>query len=74
MARKPNYQFEKRQKELERQARKAEKAQRRRERGESGEDTPDGAMDGTTDGIAAEGDAPATELTQQHSHQIPGAP
>ena len=39
MARKPNYQFEKRQKELERQARKAEKLQRRQERTANGEPT-----------------------------------
>ncbi len=35
MARKPNYGFEKRQKELERKNRKEEKAQRRRERAEN---------------------------------------
>ena len=63
MPRKPNYQFEKRQKELERQARKAEKLQRRLERGEDA-DT----------GITAEGETPGAERTQQHSHQIPGAP
>ena len=38
MPRKPNYQFEKRQKELDRQARKAEKLQRRRERSESADE------------------------------------
>ena len=38
MPRKPNYQFEKRQKELERQARKEEKLKRRQERAASGED------------------------------------
>lgn len=39
MPRKPNYQFEKRQKELERKNRKEEKAQRRQERADAGIDT-----------------------------------
>lgn len=39
MPRKPNYNFEKRQKELDRKARKEEKAQRRREGGSSDEPT-----------------------------------
>ncbi len=47
MPRKPNYQYEKRQKELERAARKEEKRQRRQERttteGEEGAPAPDGA-------------------------------
>ena len=38
MPRKPNYQFEKRQKELERHARKEEKLKRRQERAASGDD------------------------------------
>jgi hypothetical protein len=43
MARKPNYQHEKRQRELERKAKKEEKAQRRQERAASGEpDVDDG--------------------------------
>jgi hypothetical protein len=45
MARKPNYQHEKRQRELERKAKKEEKAQRRQERAASGEA-------GSDDGIA----------------------
>ena len=44
MPRKPNYQFEKRQKELDRQARKAEKLQRRRERSEGAEGGADEAQ------------------------------
>ena len=63
MARKPNYQFEKRQKELERQARKAEKLQRRLERGEEADP-----------GITAEGEAAGPTPTQPQSDQIPGAP
>jgi len=57
MPRKPNYQFEKRQKELDRKARKEEKLRRRQERTEDAdaidpsgaEPTPDGtdASDGT---------------------------
>ena len=56
MPRKPNYQFEKRQKELDRKARKEEKLRRRLERTTDGEaaepasdePTPDGAVnDGT---------------------------
>lgn len=42
MARKPNYQHEKRQRELERKAKKEEKAQRRQERAAAGETDPDG--------------------------------
>lgn len=38
MPRKPNYQFEKRQKELDRKARKEEKALRRQERANAGEE------------------------------------
>ena len=63
MARKPNYQFEKRQKELERQARKAEKLQRRLERGEEADP-----------GITAEGEAAGPTPAQPQSDQIPGAP
>jgi hypothetical protein len=37
MARKPNYQFEKRQKELDRKARKEEKLRRRQERATDGD-------------------------------------
>jgi hypothetical protein len=44
MPRKPNYQFEKRQKELDRQAKKAEKLQRRRERSESGAEGDEGTV------------------------------
>jgi hypothetical protein len=56
MPRKPNYQFEKRQKELDRKARKEEKLRRRQERGADADPgTPGEAMpmpDGTgvTDG------------------------
>ena len=46
MPKKPNSQFEKRQKELERKARKEEKAQRRRDRGPDADETP------TTDTVA----------------------
>ena len=54
MPRKPNYQFEKRQKELDRKARKEEKLRRRLER------TPDAeaaepASDATPDGNANDG-------------------
>ena len=38
MPKKPNYQFQKRQKELDRQARKAEKLQRRQARTDDGEE------------------------------------
>jgi hypothetical protein len=43
--RKPNYQFEKRQKELDRKARKEEKLQRRRERAAEEEETSPPAAD-----------------------------
>ena len=43
MPRKPNYQFEKRQKELERKARKEEKARRREERSSEPESANDPA-------------------------------
>ena len=45
MPRKPNYQFEKRQKELDRKARKEEKLQRRRERAAEEEETSPPAAD-----------------------------
>ena len=48
LARKPNYGFEKRQKEQERKNRKEEKAQRRRERAEQREQEPT-AEPGTTE-------------------------
>ena len=58
MARKPNYQHEKRQRELERKAKKEEKAQRRQERAASGEPGSDDgiAWPGTGDAEANAGD------------------
>jgi|RhiMethySRZTD1v2_1073278.scaffolds.fasta_scaffold1066753_2 hypothetical protein len=52
MARKPNYQFEKRQKELDRKARKQEKLQRRLERATDAE-----AAEPASDGPIPDGDA-----------------
>jgi hypothetical protein len=53
VARKPNYQFEKRQKELERAARKEEKRKRRLERDASGE-AGDGDAEGSGDAGAGD--------------------
>ena len=52
MARKPNYQFEKRQKELDRKARKEEKLRRRLERATDAE-----AAEPASDGPTPDGDA-----------------
>lgn len=52
MPRKPNYQFEKRQKELDRKARKEEKLRRRLERAEDTE-----AAEPASDGPTPDGDA-----------------
>lgn len=63
MPRKPNYQFEKRQKELDRKARKEEKLRRRLER-PTDADTAEPARDGLTpDGDANDGTraTPASE-------------
>jgi hypothetical protein len=54
MPRKPNYQFEKRQKELDRKARKEEKLRRRVERATDGE-----PVEPASDGPARDGDANA---------------
>ena len=62
MARKPNYDFEKRRKEMERKARKDAKLEEKRRRREAGEPEPDpleglfGPVDEATDD-AAESDA-----------------
>lgn len=52
MPRKPNYQFEKRQKELDRKVRKEEKLRRRLERTTDAE-----ATEPATDGLPPDGDA-----------------
>ena len=54
MTRKPNYQFEKRQKELDRKARKEEKLRRRLERATDAE-AAEPASDGPADGDATDG-------------------
>lgn len=54
MTRKPNYQFEKRQKELDRKARKEEKLRRRLERATDPEGA-ERASDGPADGDATDG-------------------
>ena len=54
MTRKPNYQFEKRQKELDRKARKEEKLRRRLERATDAEPA-ERASDGPADGDATDG-------------------
>jgi hypothetical protein len=56
MPRKPNYQFEKRQKELDRKARKEEKLRRRQERGPDGDvGDPTGAGPTLDDTDASDG-------------------
>jgi hypothetical protein len=50
MARKPNYQFEKRQKELDRKARKEEKLRRRQERATDGDPADPAGAGQPTDG------------------------
>lgn len=62
---KPNYQYEKRQRELEKKKKKEEKAQRKAS-GHSASDTPDGNEDGApsqpdTDNAAYAGDAAADQ-------------
>ena len=53
MPRKPNYQFEKRQKELDRKARKEEKLRRRQERPADGDDADPAGAGPTLDGTDA---------------------
>lgn len=69
MARKPNYQHEKRQRELERKAKKEEKAQRRQERAASGEG---GADDGIAWPDAADAEANAGDDAAADTERNPG--
>lgn len=58
MPRKPNYGFEKRQRELEKANKKAEKAERRRERIANGEEDAPDAADAPSTEEQGEGPAP----------------
>jgi len=63
MPRKPNYQFEKRQKELDRKARKEEKRQRRQER----------AADANDADPAGAGPTPAGTDASDTTHGVPAS-
>ena len=74
MARKPNYDFEKRRKEAERKAKKDAKAEAKKERKRLGIEEPEEIVDLSDYGIERADDAPADGAAGDVADDDPGRP